>query len=319
VFNNDCFTNIKDSSGNDDPDVITVASIGEIMQPPPSDGAENMDYRPVTVNVDVKQLKGSSIYSDQGDGTTGILNLCVRADIGEVVVTGGTSSLSFVKMVFTITLNMEQDFSNANFEVTIEEKEKETDEEELDVDYGLEGCLCDAATRDCVEPNSDASKVKSNSAFAICAYTDSENVVIKSIRSLSITKGDIGYTVVDDSGDATNALFTSLSNMGSNREVVVTRMLSIFYGDAEVTSQVKVAGKALLEFASGRMRQLVSFNEVDVRSLQEAEGAGESAFDFDVQLDSAEIDEAGTAAKMSGYAMNVVVMALGMSMVVMPW
>ena len=188
--------------------------------------------------------------------------------------------------------------------------------------YTVQGCLCDAATRDCVvDPNSDAFKVKSNSAFAICAYTDSENVVIKSIRSLSITKGDIGYTVVDDSGDATNALFTSLSNMGSNREVVVTRMLSIFYGDEDIngTSNVQVAGKALLEFASGRMRQLVSFNEVDVRSLQEAEGAGESAFDFDVQLDSAEIDEAGTAAKMSGYAMNVVVMALGMSMVVLPW
>ena len=187
--------------------------------------------------------------------------------------------------------------------------------------YTVEGCLCDAATRECVDSNSDASKVKSNSAFAICAYTDSENVVIKSIRSLSITKGDIGFTVVDDSGAATNALFTSLSNMGTNREVVVTRMLSIFYGDEDIdgTSQVQVAGKALLEFASGRMRQLVSFNEVDVRSLQEAEGAGESAFDFDVQLDSAEIDEAGTAAKMSGYAMNVVVMALGMSMVVLPW
>ena len=185
--------------------------------------------------------------------------------------------------------------------------------------YTVKGCLCDAGTRLCIEQTSDASNVKSNSAFAICAYTESENVVIRSIRSLSITKGDIGYAVVDDSGDATNPLFTSLSNMGSNREVVVTRMLSIFYGDAGGTSQVKVAGKALLEFAKGRMRQLVSLNDVDVRSLQEAEDAGESAFDFDVQLDSAEIDEAGTAAKMSGYAMNVVVMALGMSMVVMPW
>eukprot|EP00816_Leptocylindrus_hargravesii_P007141 CAMPEP_0196824848 /NCGR_PEP_ID=MMETSP1362-20130617/92715_1 /TAXON_ID=163516 /ORGANISM="Leptocylindrus danicus, Strain CCMP1856" /LENGTH=834 /DNA_ID=CAMNT_0042205199 /DNA_START=1261 /DNA_END=3765 /DNA_ORIENTATION=- len=377
VFNNDCFTSITDSSGFDDPNVISVASVGDIMQSPPTDGTEDMDYRSVTVNVDVKQLDGSSVYSESPDETTGTLNFCVRADIGEVIVNKGTgtetsslssvnvdvkqldgssvyskspdettgtlnfcvradigevivnkgdstetSSLSFVKMVFTITLNMEQDFSNANFEVTIIEKEEETDEEELDVDYGLKGCLCDAATRDCVvDPNSDAFKVKSNSAFAICAYTDSENVVIKSIRSLSITKGDIGFTVVDDSGDATNALFTSLSNMGSNREVVVTRMLSIFYGDEDIdgTSKVQVAGKALLEFASGRMRQLVSFNEVDVRSLQEAEGAGESAFDFDVQLDSAEIDEAGTAAKMSGYAMNVVVMALGMSMVVLPW
>ena len=185
--------------------------------------------------------------------------------------------------------------------------------------YTVKGCLCDAGTRSCIEQTSDAFKVQSNSAFAICAYTESENVVIRSIRSLSITKGDIGYTVVDDSGVATDSLFTSLSDMGSKREVVVTRMLSIFYGDAEGTSQVKVAGKALLEFASGRMRQLVSLNDFDVRSLQEAEDAGESAFDFDVQLDSAEIDEAGTAAKMSGYAMNVVVMALGMSMVVMPW
>ena len=186
--------------------------------------------------------------------------------------------------------------------------------------YTVQGCLCNAGTRQCItDESSDAFKVKSNSAFAICAYTESENVVIKGIRSLSVTKGNIGYDVVNSSGDATNELFTSLSDMGSKREVVVTRMLSIFYGDAGGTSQVKVAGKALLEFAKGRMRQLVSLNDVDVRSLQEAEEAGESAFDFDVQLDSAEIDEAGAAAKMSGYAMNVVVMALGMSMVVMPW
>ena len=185
--------------------------------------------------------------------------------------------------------------------------------------YTVQGCLCDAGTRDCIDQSSGNFNVKSNSAFAICAYTESENVVIDSIRSLSITKGSIGYDVVNAAGAATNPLFTSLSNMGSNREVVVTRMLSIFYGDEGGTSQVQVAGKALLEFASGRMRQLVSLDEVDVRSLQEAGEAGESAFDFDVQLDSAEIDEAGTAAKMSGYAMNVVVMALGMSMVVMPW
>jgi len=317
VYHSDCSTPITRS--NSEGVSVISAGVGDLL-PAPADGDNlDVDYRPVNVNVDVKQLKGATIYSENASGRTGVLEFCVRADIGEVAVTGGTSSIAFVKMVFSITLFMERSFSNSNFDVTIEESEKQGDEEELNVDYGLEGCLCDAATRDCVEPNSDASKVKSNSAFAICAYTDSENVVIKSIRSLSITKGDIGYTVVDDSGDATNALFTSLSNMGSNREVVVTRMLSIFYGDAEVTSQVKVAGKALLEFASGRMRQLVSFNEVDVRSLQEAEGAGESAFDFDVQLDSAEIDEAGTAAKMSGYAMNVVVMALGMSMVVMPW
>ena len=186
----------------------------------------------------------------------------------------------------------------------------------------MQGCLCDAGTRQCItDESSDAFKVKSNSAFAICAYTDSQNVVIKGIRSLSITKGNIRYDVVNSSGDATDSLITSLSGMGSKREVVVTRMLSIFYGDEDIdgTSKVSVAGKALLEFAAGRMRQLVSLNEIDVRSLQEAEDAGESAFDFDVQLDSAEIDEAGTAAKISGYAMHVVLMALGMSMMVMPW
>ena len=111
--------------------------------------------------------------------------------------------------------------------------------------FTVQGCLCDAGTRQCItDESSDAFKVKSNSAFAICAYTDSQNVVIKSIRSLSITKGDIGYDVVDSLGVATNSLFTSLSNMGSNREVVVTRMLSFFYGDEDIngTSKVSVAG-----------------------------------------------------------------------------
>merc|ERR1719215_1106287 len=224
VFTKDCLTPIKDSNDNADLDVIKVA-LGQKLEAVPEGGEENMDYRPVTVEVDVKQLDGSNVYSDQDGGKTGVLEICVKADIGEVTVTdgsGGTekSSLSFVKMVFTITLNMEQDFSNAGFEVTIEEKETQEDKQEENVDYGLQGCLCNAGTRQCItDESSDAFKVKSNSAFAICAYTESENVVIKGIRSLSVTKGNIGYDVVNRSGDATNELFTSLSDMGSKREV----------------------------------------------------------------------------------------------------
>ena len=139
VFNKDCLTPIKDMFDNADLDVITV-NVGQVLEPLPQGGDENMDYRPVTVNVDVKQLDGSNVYSDQDGGKTGVLDFCVRADIGDVTVTDGsgteTSSLSFVKIVFTITLNMEQDFSNADFEVTIEEKETQTDEQEKDVDYG---------------------------------------------------------------------------------------------------------------------------------------------------------------------------------------
>ena len=139
VFNKDCLTPIKDMFDNADLDVITV-NVGQVLESLPQGGDENMDYRPVTVNVDVKQLDGSNVYSDQDGGKTGVLDFCVRADIGDVTVTDGsgteTSSLSFVKIVFTITLNMEQDFSNADFEVTIEEKETQTDEQEKDVDYG---------------------------------------------------------------------------------------------------------------------------------------------------------------------------------------
>ena len=139
VFNKDCLTPIKDMFDNADLDVITV-NVGQVLESLPQGGDENMDYRPVTVNVDVKQLNGSNVYSDQDGGKTGVLDFCVRADIGDVTVTDGsgteTSSLSFVKIVFTITLNMEQDFSNADFEVTIEEKETQTDEQEKDVDYG---------------------------------------------------------------------------------------------------------------------------------------------------------------------------------------
>ena len=139
VFNKDCLTPIKDMFDNADLDVITV-NVGQVLESLPQGGDENMDYRPVTVNVDVKQLDGSNVYSDQDGGKTGVLDFCVRADIGDVTVTDGsgteTSSLSFVKIVFTITLNMEQDFSNAGFEVTIEEKETQEDKQEENVDYG---------------------------------------------------------------------------------------------------------------------------------------------------------------------------------------
>ena len=139
VFTKDCLTPIKDSNDNADLDVIKVA-LGQKLQTVPEGGEENMDYRPVTVEVDVKQLDGSNVYSDQDGGKTGVLEICVKADIGEVTVTDGSgtekSSLSFVKMVFTITLKMEQDFSNAGFEVTIEEKETQEDKQEENVDYG---------------------------------------------------------------------------------------------------------------------------------------------------------------------------------------
>ena len=134
VLDDDCSTQIKDSDGDADLDIMTVA-VGDLL-PVPANGDLNMDYRLATVNVDVKQLKGSNVYSEAQDGKTGVLNFCVKAEIGKVTVTGGESSIAFVKMVFTITLNMENEFSNADFQVTIEEKEEKTDEQTKDVDYG---------------------------------------------------------------------------------------------------------------------------------------------------------------------------------------
>mmetsp|Transcript_4412 Transcript_4412/g.6428 ORF Transcript_4412/g.6428 Transcript_4412/m.6428 type:complete len:836 (-) Transcript_4412:442-2949(-) len=286
VFWLDCKTPISA------PDIVNATHDGVINGTVEIDGAI-FDVRPVIVDVDVTKIASElGIFKYLENGTKGQLQFCVKADIGTIVVGNSKSSISFVKVLFDILLNMKESFSNAGYEVSIEESTAvgEGDVSNVDVDYELFACQCTVADKQCIN-----GPVNQNDPFAVCIKTDSTDVIIKGLQLLNFVQDSLSYEVVKDSV-VKDPSITSMSAFDSNEEVVVSRMLSVFYNGGPAS--VEVQGTALLEFADGSSRQLTSFGRAAVaaRELQDVGNEGEGSFLVNVELGySVDVDEASAS------------------------
>ena len=173
------------------------------------------------------------------------------------------------------------------------------------VKYAVSACPCNVETKDCATDT----KVNQNDPFAICIKTDSTDVIIKGLPVLKFVQGLLSYEVVKDS-DAKDVSITSMSAFDSNSEVVVSRMLSIFFNSE--SSSVVVEGTALLEFISGGSRQLTSFGAAAAdRELQGLSNEGEDTFEVTVELDDAsDVDEASATLSSAGFSCGIAAMVV---------
>ena len=126
-------------------------------------------------------------------------------------------------------------------------------------------CECDARTRECKDPPSALSQ---NSPVTLCVSTNSTEVVIGDIKSLELSQGSLAYNAITNSTPLDS--FTSKSEMGTQREVVSTRLVSAFFLDP--TTAVTVSGTAIMEFV-GVGRKLVNFVS---RALEEDDAEAEA-------------------------------------------
>ena len=172
--------------------------------------------------------------------------------------------------------------------------------------YTVSACPCNAETKDC---DSDT-KVNQNDPFAICIKTTSTDVIIKGLPVLKFVQDSLSYEVVKDSV-AKDPSITSMSGFDSNSEVVVSRMLTIFF-NSEESSSVVVEGTALLEFNGGGSRQLASFGAAAAdRELQSLSNEGEDTFEVTVELDDAsDADGSGATLSSAGFSCGVAAMVV---------
>ena len=134
VYQFDCKTPISIEGA------VIATNDGDITDTEVIDGTE-YDVRPVVVDVDVTKFASApGIFEYLNDGFQGKLKICVKADIGSITIdqaTETTSPISFVKVMFDILINMSEDFSNADYTVTVEESSAVGGtEQQVEVDYG---------------------------------------------------------------------------------------------------------------------------------------------------------------------------------------
>jgi hypothetical protein len=259
--------------------------------------------------VDIKTAKlndapyfGAIYVPDAVNTEQANIKFCVLAELGSIGVIGATStSVSYVKLQFDLTITLSQGFTSASVDVT--ETTPDTEAAAATVAYTVDACECDAGTRVC---DATPTAKTQNSPVNVCITTTSTDVVIDSVKSLSLNQATSGITLNAITDGTANSI-TSTSAMGTKSEVVSTRLVSAFFSDP---TTVTVSGVAVMKFANVG-RKLVSLRG-GKRSLQE-EG-GESSFNVDVVLSAGQNDESASAASMY-FMSSVLSMALAMGVV----
>ena len=118
---------------------------------------------------------------------------------------------------------------------------------------------CDAATKLRI----DNPSVKSQNSFiTVCIESTFNDIVVASIKELTLTESSSGLTfkAIDDS--VPNSI-TDVSSTGTMKAAVSTRLVAAFFTDlGEDQSTIDIAGIAVLEFDSGT-RRLVRIGNSD--------------------------------------------------------
>lgn len=151
----------------------------------------------------------------------------------------------------------------------------------------VNACLCNIAdsTRPCLE---NPPATAQNSAVNICVYTDSTDVVINQIKTMTLSQAGISFAAVTD-GAGTS--ISSISGMGTQREYVITRLVSVFYSDTDTNPSVDVNGEAVLGF-SNTQRKLVNLRGADNdHRVAQADETTTGEGTFELSMDLAPVDE----------------------------
>ena len=172
-------------------------------------------------------------------------------------------------------------------------------------------CECNPNTKQCDETITQKTQ---NSALNICVITGSPDVVIGDIKSMLLSQGAIQMNAIDNY--ETNSI-TSKSGGGTQREVVITRLVSVFFTEP---SPVTVSGTALLAFAQSN-RKLVHVNQ-GIRQAQtvEAEDQLLGSFSLQVQVvtsrlnDGNEPESLKSDSNMLSCIMSTLILLVGMSL-----
>jgi len=179
----------------------------------------------------------------------------------------------------------------------------------VDLNYGLDICVCDPAKRSCYDSDHTISQ---NSMFMLCVSVNPDFAVISSISSLVIGQNGLAHTAIENSVPTSS--ITSMSSMGTHSEAVVTRILSIFFDNSE-SPTVGVSMIVLLRFASSSTRQLVSVGTGnEMRNLGDKYDV-ESVINFNVQLsDESTEDFSAAAGSINSFGVQYLVMAISIGL-----
>ena len=118
---------------------------------------------------------------------------------------------------------------------------------------------CDAATKLKID---DPSVKYQNSLVTVCIESKFDDVIVSSIKELTLTQSSSGlsFKAIDDS--ETNSI-TKVSGTGTKKTAVTTRLVGAFFTDlGDVQSDISIEGIAVLKFGSSRARKLVRIGNI---------------------------------------------------------
>jgi len=215
---------------------------------------------PVKIDIntmDISNRTNSTLYPGffnvQNDSV--ILQFCLKPTLGSVeVLKNGiatNSHIAYTKIKIQIKLGMSMDFTTA--QVNIKEDAPSVSTEDTNVEYTLNAYECDEGTKIKIDPPS----VKlQNSLVTVCIESTFNDIVVGSIKDLTLSQGTSGLTYKSINNSVPNSI-TEVSSTGGTKVAVSTRLVSAFFTDlAETQSTIDVTGIAVLQFRSGA-RKLV--------------------------------------------------------------
>lgn len=181
------------------------------------------------------------------------------------------NSVSYVKMLYNITLEMSSDFTVTNIKkVSMSELDELNTIHEAPPDgpvsldgYGLLSCQCDAATRDCYWFDKPALTIGDTLSHCVSLTGNSTGVFIGGLRQYIVNVGIMSMNFVQEDSTITNPLL-SIEGRGTRDITINLKLASIFF--VAGSGRVSITGDILMQF--GQNRQLVKYEDVvDARSL----------------------------------------------------
>ena len=165
---------------------------------------------------------------------------------------------------------------------------------------------CDEGTKIKIDPPS----VKlQNSLITVCIESTFNDIVVGSIKDLTLSQGTSGLTYKSINNSVPNSI-TEVSSTGTTKVAVSTRLVSAFFTDlAETQSTIDVTGIAMLQFRSGA-RKLVRIGNsaknqraTDEILDEEEDPLGEG--DFAVSVNISGNNDSHDSAASSNYVLSV--------------
>ena len=184
-------------------------------------------------------------------------------------------SVSYIKVLYNLTVDMTQNFS---VEIETEEVLTADDVQQAAVAYNIFACHCEYSSQECYAQGSSPA-LSQNSLLDVCLEVDeTEDVVISSIWQYSLKQASLELSMITDGNS--NSL-TSLSGLESNKVMISSALMSVFFIDDSV--DVVASGVAILKFQNTNRREL-SLVQVGRRMQENSSLDGQGAFTVEVDL-----------------------------------